>query len=273
MLRVWSRRYNAPSVCRAYDAGEDSKNQSFDAACPGEMQHQTLDFVQEPPSRPSTLGLRRPREQTAQQPIPALDPVVASGKLPGIAGDGPRCARLGDLPRQRIQRELANGERVELQLSAYPHTDWQVGVDLSWARQRPLGKAEGWLKETLQGTRCSNSIAMGRSPRADYRGLEQPCRPRTYRGWERPRRHPHSRPGPDRADTVKDSIVCSGCARMLGAQLCRLPEIEEAVEITRSAYRRMSRFSSQRERDTAMLTAPIPRPLLSTIAAAVDISP
>lgn len=53
------------------------------------------------------------------------------------------------LPRQLIQRELANGELVELQLGAYPHTDWLVGVDLIWARQRVLGKAERWLKERL----------------------------------------------------------------------------------------------------------------------------
>ncbi|MDD0973978.1 LysR family transcriptional regulator [Pseudomonas fontis] len=54
------------------------------------------------------------------------------------------------LPRQLIQRELARGELVELQLSAYPHTDWQIGVDLLWARQRPLAKAEQWLKARLQ---------------------------------------------------------------------------------------------------------------------------
>ncbi len=57
------------------------------------------------------------------------------------------------LPRQLVQRELAKGELVELQLSAYPHTDWQIGVDLLWARQRPLGKAERWLKEKLQGNK------------------------------------------------------------------------------------------------------------------------
>lgn len=51
------------------------------------------------------------------------------------------------LPRQLIQRELASGELVELQLSAYPHTDWLVGVDLLWARQQRGGKAERWLKE------------------------------------------------------------------------------------------------------------------------------
>ncbi|MEN5091074.1 LysR family transcriptional regulator [Pseudomonas protegens] len=53
------------------------------------------------------------------------------------------------LPRQLIQRELAQGELVELQLGAYPHTDWLVGVDLLWARQRVMGKAERWLKERL----------------------------------------------------------------------------------------------------------------------------
>lgn len=53
------------------------------------------------------------------------------------------------LPRQLIQRELAQGELVELQLGAYPHTDWLVGVDLLWARQRAMGKAESWLKERL----------------------------------------------------------------------------------------------------------------------------
>ncbi len=57
------------------------------------------------------------------------------------------------LPRQLIQRELATGELVELQLAAYPHTDWHIGVDLLWARQRPLGKAGRWLKECLQGTK------------------------------------------------------------------------------------------------------------------------
>ncbi len=54
------------------------------------------------------------------------------------------------LPRQLIQRELARGELVELQLTAYPHTDWHVGVDMLWARQRPLDKAQRWLKERLQ---------------------------------------------------------------------------------------------------------------------------
>lgn len=57
------------------------------------------------------------------------------------------------LPQQLIQNELARGELVELQLSAYPFTDWHVGVDLLWARQRPLDKAQRWLKERLQGNK------------------------------------------------------------------------------------------------------------------------
>ncbi|MNP63687.1 LysR substrate binding domain protein [compost metagenome] len=54
------------------------------------------------------------------------------------------------LPRQLIQRELSNGELVELKINAYPNTDWQVGVDLLWARQRRMNKAERWLKARLQ---------------------------------------------------------------------------------------------------------------------------
>lgn len=54
------------------------------------------------------------------------------------------------LPRQLIRRELDEGEFVELQLAAYPHTDWQVGVDLIWSKARVLGKAGVWLKRRLQ---------------------------------------------------------------------------------------------------------------------------
>lgn len=54
------------------------------------------------------------------------------------------------LPRQLILRELAEGEFVELQLAAYPHTDWLVGVDLIWSKARVLGKAGVWLKRRLQ---------------------------------------------------------------------------------------------------------------------------
>ncbi|MCW3478349.1 LysR family transcriptional regulator [Neisseriaceae bacterium JH1-16] len=53
------------------------------------------------------------------------------------------------LPRRLIERELASDELVELQLEAYPHTDWLVGVDLLWCKTQPLGKAARWLKERL----------------------------------------------------------------------------------------------------------------------------
>lgn len=67
------------------------------------------------------------------------------------------------LPRQLIQRELANGELVELQLGAYPNTDWLVGVDLLWARQRRMGKAERWLKERLQHSKVFELDRKGQS--------------------------------------------------------------------------------------------------------------
>ncbi|MDE1169043.1 MAG: LysR family transcriptional regulator [Pseudomonas sp.] len=51
------------------------------------------------------------------------------------------------LPHQLVQRELAAGELVELQLQAYPHTDWLVGVDLLWARDGHPGTAARWLRE------------------------------------------------------------------------------------------------------------------------------
>jgi DNA-binding transcriptional LysR family regulator len=54
------------------------------------------------------------------------------------------------LPRQLILRELADGELVELQLGAYPYTDWLVGVDLIWSKARVLGKAGAWLKRRLR---------------------------------------------------------------------------------------------------------------------------
>lgn len=54
------------------------------------------------------------------------------------------------LPRQLVLRELASGELVEMQLAAYPYTDWLVGVDLLWNRQRRLGEVECWLKERLR---------------------------------------------------------------------------------------------------------------------------
>lgn len=54
------------------------------------------------------------------------------------------------LPRQLIRDALAKGELVELQLAAYPHTDWLVGVDLLWRKSAKQGRADRWLRQRLQ---------------------------------------------------------------------------------------------------------------------------
>lgn len=57
------------------------------------------------------------------------------------------------LPRQLVQRELDSGELIELQLEAYPHTDWLVGVDLLWHQKRRPGRAAQWLRDCLRRTK------------------------------------------------------------------------------------------------------------------------
>lgn len=54
------------------------------------------------------------------------------------------------LPRQMIKRELAAGDLVELQLDAYPNTDWLLGVDVLWLKAAGLGPAAAWLKTRLR---------------------------------------------------------------------------------------------------------------------------
>ncbi|QNK70694.1 LysR family transcriptional regulator [Variovorax sp. PAMC26660] len=65
------------------------------------------------------------------------------------------------LPRRLVQRELADGELVELQLGAYPHTDWLLGVDLLWNKARPLGKAGTWLRTELARFKVSETDSAG----------------------------------------------------------------------------------------------------------------
>lgn len=67
------------------------------------------------------------------------------------------------LPRQLVQRELAAGELVELQLAAYPHTDWLVGVDLLWQRRHGRGQAQRRLRERLMGTKVFELDRQGRA--------------------------------------------------------------------------------------------------------------
>ncbi len=54
------------------------------------------------------------------------------------------------LPRQMILGELERGELVELDLVAYPYTDWLVGVDLVWKKAEPMGAAAAWLKSRIE---------------------------------------------------------------------------------------------------------------------------
>lgn len=53
------------------------------------------------------------------------------------------------LPRQMILGEIERGELVELDLAAYPHTDWEVGIDLLWKKSSALGPAAVWLKNRI----------------------------------------------------------------------------------------------------------------------------
>lgn len=56
------------------------------------------------------------------------------------------------VPRQLMQALSLNGEFVELQLDAYPFTDWTVGVDLIWSSSLRSGKAGTWLRDALGRT-------------------------------------------------------------------------------------------------------------------------
>ncbi|WGW11617.1 LysR family transcriptional regulator [Saxibacter everestensis] len=67
------------------------------------------------------------------------------------------------IPRQLILDELAAGELVELQLEAYPHTDWLVGVDLLWSRARKLRAPELWLKNRLLAFKVSELSQRGQA--------------------------------------------------------------------------------------------------------------
>jgi DNA-binding transcriptional LysR family regulator len=53
------------------------------------------------------------------------------------------------IPRQLILEEIVAGELVELQMGAYPFTDWEVNVDLIWRRGRRFPRVEEWLRLQL----------------------------------------------------------------------------------------------------------------------------
>jgi hypothetical protein len=50
---------------------------------------------------------------------------------------------------------------VELQLEAYPCTDWTVGVDLVWSTSLRSGKAGTWLRDALGRTSMATQKMKG----------------------------------------------------------------------------------------------------------------
>ena len=54
------------------------------------------------------------------------------------------------VPRQLVLDEIEQGELVELNLVAFPYTDWLVGVDLVWKKDKPMGAAAAWLKSRIE---------------------------------------------------------------------------------------------------------------------------
>ncbi len=56
------------------------------------------------------------------------------------------------VPKQLMQDLSPDGQLVELELDAYPFTDWTVGVDLVWSSLLRSGKAGTWLRNALGQT-------------------------------------------------------------------------------------------------------------------------
>ncbi len=56
------------------------------------------------------------------------------------------------IPKQLMQDLSPDGLLVELELNAYPFTDWTVGVDLVWSSLFRSGKAGTWLRDKLGQT-------------------------------------------------------------------------------------------------------------------------
>lgn len=99
--------------------------------------HRRLAFSAHADKLPTTEYLRATRTWQAESYL-ALMEMVSNGL--GWA----------TLPRQLIREALAKGELVELQLAAYPHTDWLVGVDLLWRATGQCSRAERWLRQRFQ---------------------------------------------------------------------------------------------------------------------------
>lgn len=99
-------------------------------------QHRRLAFSAHSHSLPSTEYLESTQEWEAENYLVLLEMMRA-----GLGWT--------TLPRQLVRDGIERGEFVELQLAAYPHTDWLVGVDLVWAKSRVIGRAGLWLMDCL----------------------------------------------------------------------------------------------------------------------------
>ncbi|MFC7287951.1 LysR family transcriptional regulator [Herminiimonas glaciei] len=99
--------------------------------------HRHLAFSAHANKLPTTEYLRATKVWQAESYLALIEMVRA-------------CLGWATLPRQLIHRELEQGELVELQLEAYPFTDWLVGVDLLWQKRRNPSEAERWLRGQFQ---------------------------------------------------------------------------------------------------------------------------
>lgn len=61
------------------------------------------------------------------------------------------------VPTQLMLDLSPDGQLVELELEAYPFTEWTVGVDLVWSSLSRSGKAGTWLREQLGRTRIQTA--------------------------------------------------------------------------------------------------------------------
>ena len=61
------------------------------------------------------------------------------------------CAGMGwaTVPKQLVLDLQLQEQLCELQLTSYPHTEWEVGVDLIWSSSERLGKAGSWLRDAF----------------------------------------------------------------------------------------------------------------------------
>ncbi|MFT2092150.1 LysR family transcriptional regulator [Paraglaciecola sp. 2405UD69-4] len=61
------------------------------------------------------------------------------------------CTGMGwaTVPKQLMLDLQLQDQLCELQLTSYPHTEWEVGVDLIWSSSERLGKAGSWLRDAF----------------------------------------------------------------------------------------------------------------------------